>query len=840
MELLRLSNVIHLYRVRLRARLVQELLACAGIAVGVALLFAASVANTSLVGSVTQLQSGLVGNARLQLAARSPHGFDERLLAQVQALPGVQAAAPLLEEYATVIGPQGQRAVEVIGADPRFARLGGALLRHFTAGELARQRAVALPTPIARGIGTTFGQRVLLDIAGARAAVPVGAQLQADDIGPLVNDPVVLAPLTYAQEITSMQGRLTRIFVQPKAGHDGQVRAALQRIAGPGINVRSANFDIQLFKQAAAPTSQATELFAAFSALVGFLFAFSAMLLTVPQRRRLIVDLRLAGHDAPVVVQVLLFDAFVLGGFAIVLGLALGDQLSRHLFGGVPGYLAAAFPVGAQRVVTWQSFALSIGGGLLAAVVAVLAPVREIFSRRPPLGDSPPRRPGERTWVFSVGIACLAVTTAILVFAPAAALIGMLTLTAALLLSLRALLDVTIRLVGPLGRRFRSAVPFLAIVELRAPSTRLRSVAVAATGAVAVFASVSIQGAHGDLQRGLDGATRDLNAIANIWASPAGYPNLFATTPFRSTAERDLAALPGVRQVRVYRSGFLDYANRRVWVLAPPRSASQPIPPSQLLHGDLKVATRRLRAGGWAVVAEVLATERDLHIGDSFVLPAPRPMRFRVAAISTNIGWPSGALILNADDFARAWQSSEPTAFQLLLTPGASASRVRAAAARVLGATSGFTVETEQQRVARHRAASRQGLARLTQIAILVLIAAVLAMAAAMGGMIRQRRVRLAQLKVDGVSDVELWRAMVLESALLLGAGCTSGALFGLYGQVLLSRALSTVTGFPVVYAMAANVAIVSLVAVTVVAVAIVALPGYFASRVHPSVALQD
>ncbi len=841
MVLLKLSNLVHLHRVRLRARWVQELLAVVGIAIGVALLFAASVANTSLLGSVTQLQSGLVGDARLQLVARSPQGFSERLLPEVQGTPGVSAAAPLLETYATVAGPRGERPVVLVGADPRFARLGGSLLRRFTATELAKQRALALPAPIARQLGAGFGQRVTLDIAGVRHIAPVGAQLSSDDIGSLVNNPIALTPLDYAQELAGMEGRVTRIFVVSRPGSDAQVKAALQRVAGPGVNVRSGDFDVALFKQAAAPTSQSTALFSAFSALVGFLFAFSAMLLTVPQRRRLIVDLRLAGHDAPVVIQVLLFDALVLGVAAAGLGLAIGDQLSRHLFREVPGYLAAAFPVGAQRVVTWQSFALAIGGGLLAAMVAVLSPLRDIFSRRPPIGESSqPKRGREGIWLLGAGGLCLAATTGILVFAPAAALMGMLTLTAAMLLLLPLVLDGAAALVAPVQRRIKSVVPFLALTELRAQSTRARSLAVAATGAVAVFGSVAIQGAHGDLQRGLDHATRDLNAIADVWASPAGYPNLFATTPFRAGAVHELEAVPGVRAVRLYRSGFLDYEDRRIWVLAPPTAASAPIPHSQLLHGDYDEATRRIREGGWAVVAEVLAKQHGLRIGEVFTLPSPRPTQFRVAAISTNIGWPTGAVIVNAEDFARAWGSAEPSAYQLLLSPGASPTAARDGALRVLGRHSGFAVETESQRVARHRAASRQGLQRLTQIAFLVLAAAVLAMSAAMGGMIWQRRARLARLKVDGMTENELWRAMLLESAVLLGAGCLTGAAFGLYGQVLLSRALSAVTGFPVVYGVAGTVAITSVVIVTAVAVLVVALPGFLAARVRPAVGLQD
>jgi predicted lysophospholipase L1 biosynthesis ABC-type transport system permease subunit len=67
-------------------------------------------------------------------------------------------------------------------------------------------------------------------------------------------------------------------------------------------------------------------------------------------------------------------------------------------------------------------------------------------------------------------------------------------------------------------------------------------------------------------------------------------------------------------------------------------------------------------------------------------------------------------------------------------------------------------------------AGSRQGLARLTPIAMLILIGAVLAMAAAMGTMVWQRRPRLAKLKLEGFPRAELWRTILLESVLLLGA----------------------------------------------------------------------
>src|ERR1700689_2790406 len=163
---MKLSSILLLYRLRLRTRLVQELFAVAGIAVGVALLFASQVASTSLDGSVQQLTRGIVGNMRFQIAARSPEGFDEALLGKVQSLPGVQAAEPVLEARANVLRPRGQQSVNLIGTDPRFANTPGPVLHHFSAAPLARQQAFALPAPIAQSMGLLSLSPVSLQIGG--------------------------------------------------------------------------------------------------------------------------------------------------------------------------------------------------------------------------------------------------------------------------------------------------------------------------------------------------------------------------------------------------------------------------------------------------------------------------------------------------------------------------------------------------------------------------------------------------------------------------------------------------------------------------------------------------
>ncbi len=840
---MRPSTIFYLYRVRLRARLVQELLAVAGIAVGVALLFASQVANTSLAGSVTHLTDGLVGKARLQLEARDPQGFPERMLSTIQQLPGVSAAAPVLQRDVYVVGPTGRVSVNLVGLSPGFSSLQGRVLSHVSSAQFSRQQGLALPAPIARKIGAGPLQTLRLQSGDTSTKTLAAVILQAGDVGELIDSPVVIAPLGLAQDLTGMQGSVNRVLVEPRAGHDHEVKVALERIAAGKLNVLPANFEATVFRQAEGPTAQSTQMFSALSALVGFLFAFNAMLLTVPQRRNLIADLRLDGYTPLEIVEVMLFDVLVLGIVGVLGGLALGDLLSRSLLQAEPGYLALAFPVGTLHIVSWQSVIIAAAGGILAAVVGVMIPLREEIFGHHPLGpriSRTPKRTGQ-TMVLIAGVSCMALTTALVIHGMqtvGVAIIAFTSLMVALLLIMPTGFTGAVWLIERLQRPTRGVAPRIALIELMSSTTRSRSLAIAATGAVAVFGSVAIEGAQSNLSTGLHRAAVDLSRGTTLWISPAGGATTMATVPFENKYEKRLKHLSQVGHVGVYRGGFLDVGDRRVLVIAPPKSDTFVFPEDQVITGKRVEARSRLDAGGWVAISQDIARERGLRVGGSFVLASPRPTRLRVAAIITNLGWSPGAIVMNPDDYAKAWGSLDLSAYQIILKQGISTTQGISSVESVIGSTSSLTVQTAARHEQNDVAAQRQGLARLTQIAALVLIAAALAMAAAMGAMIWQRRPRLAGMKVDGFDQGELWRALLWETTLLMGAGCSIGAVFGLYGQLVLSHALVSVTGFPVVYSIAIPIAIVCLAIVSVVALAMVALPGYLAARVKP--ALQD
>ncbi|MGN6188019.1 MAG: ABC transporter permease, partial [Conexibacter sp.] len=573
---MKLSNVAGLYAMRLRAQLGQELLALIGIAVGVSLLFAALVANTSLTGSFERVSSGVIGDARLQLAARGGAFLPDEIAA-VRRIPGVAAAAGVLEARGEVRGPRGRRSIELIGVTPDFAQLNGSLTHGFSYAFFVNVRAIALPTPLADSLGLALGELATFDLGGRRVTARIAARLQSNEAGGLFTSPIAIAPLPYAQELSGHEGQVSRIFVRPLPGRDAAVAQALRRLVRGRADVVPARHDAALFRQASQPTNQSTTMFSVFSAMVGFLFALSAVLLTVPQRRRLVADLRVEGYGPGTILKVLGFEALALGIVASALGILLGDQFARHLFS-QPTFLQMAFPYGSGRIVTFSSVALAAAGGILASLIAVLGPMASSFADREDRAATVAHH-GVETGIVLAGATLLAAGVAIVVVTPrsaAVAILGLGCLTLAMLLLLPRLLGSVVAGLDALTRGARSIVAFLAITDLRDPATRLRSLAVAATGAVAVFGSVALQGAHADLQRGLDRTSADLAAIGDLWVVVPGSANLLATAPFPAPTLRPPRRV--ISRIASYRGSFLDIGARRVFVYGAPATAHRPIP----------------------------------------------------------------------------------------------------------------------------------------------------------------------------------------------------------------------------------------------------------------------
>ncbi|HWY18233.1 MAG TPA: FtsX-like permease family protein [Solirubrobacteraceae bacterium] len=837
--------LFHLYRRRLRSHLAQEMLAGSGIAVGVALVLGVLVANTSLTGSAGALIHQVIGSARLELTSRSSAGFEQRLASTVERLPGVRSSAAILRENVSVVGRKGRGAVQMLGVTSGANSLGSLDIKNFGASGFRFSEGLILPASVASAIGAEPGSRVTLLAAGIAHRVRVGAVLSGALFGALSSSPVAITLLPIAQRLVGLPGQVTQVLVQPHPGADRRVAGELRRIVGGRLDVTPADKELRLLDQAIKPNSQSTELFSAISVMVGFLLAVNAMLLTVPERRRLVADLRMQGYDRRQVLLLLSFQALALGVVASLIGVALGDVLSSAFFHRVPTYLEAAFPIGAEQIVHTTTLLAAFGCGVIATMLASLTPALDLRDGR--AVDAVFREPGGRGEIIGgratrvlvmAGVASIVVVTALVLIAPSTTIVGGVALALSTLLLIPAMFAGIAHALPWMGDHVRSSALVVAVSELRA--TSMRAVALAGIAGLAVYGGIAIGGARGDLIRGIDHATAQYFGTADIWVGTG--QDIFNVNRFepRRTAAA-IARAPGVASVRSYQGGLLDVRSRRLWIRARPPGDSAMVEASQLLHGNLERTTQLLRQGGWAAVSSAFAGERHLHVGDAFSLPTPSGTAiFRTAAIVTNSGWPPGTITLNTNDYSRYWQTADPSAFEVSLLPGVSNSAGKRSVQAALANRRGLSVLTSGERTVEAQASARQGLETLGEISTLLLIAAGLAIAAALSAAVWQRRSRLASLKVQGYDSGQLWRALLLESVITVGVGCTVGAAVGVYGHALAGRWLKLTTGFPAPFAVAPTQMALTLALITVVALTVIAIPGLAAARVPARVSFQD
>ena len=416
---------------------------------------------------------------------------------------------------------------------------------------------------------------------------------------------------------------MSEVLIEPAPGKAELVVGELDRLAAGRLDVRSADYELGLLSQALQPSRQSTSLFSAISVMIGFLLALTAMLLTVPERRRFIAELRMRGYEPRQIVLLLGFQALALGVVASLLGVGAGELLSHALFQRTPSFLSAAFPIGTEVAVHLGTVLIALGAGVLATALASLSPLLDLRSGRP--ADAVFRERDTGSEIVSqrtirrlalVGVVLIVLVVAIVLLAPGATIVGGVALALASLCLIPLVFVALARVLPRIGADVRSSALPVVLAELRATTTR--SVALAGIVGIAVYGAVAIGGARDDLLRGISQATTQYFSSAQIWVTSGR--DIFNTDSFVGAGPATAVAhVPGVASVRVYRGGLLDVGERRMWVRGRPAGDSTVIEPSQLRQGNLVSATRSIGQGGGVAVSSDYSSEHHLTLGSVMI-----------------------------------------------------------------------------------------------------------------------------------------------------------------------------------------------------------------------------
>ncbi len=314
----------------------QLALALLGIVIGVAVIVAVDLANSSARKAFLLSMDTLTGEATHQVIG-GPRGVNERIYRDLRVRHGIRSLAPVVDDTVFV----GEQSLQLLGVDLFAERE----VREFTSQAsvpvddngssaqslfeafLARPGAVTMSRQTADELGLESGDAFKVNANGRSHGASLLGTFDTSDGG---LDNVIVADIATAQSWLDQLGWLTRIDVKLSNGDDAAL-AALEAALPDGARVLTAAGRTQ----ATAAMSQAfmTNLTAMslLALLVGLFLIFNAVSFSVLQRRGLMASMRAMGVTRFQLLVMVLTEAAVLGAAAgaagVVLGLWLGEKL---------------------------------------------------------------------------------------------------------------------------------------------------------------------------------------------------------------------------------------------------------------------------------------------------------------------------------------------------------------------------------------------------------------------------------------------------------------------------------------------------------------------------------
>ncbi len=794
----------------LRARPLRTLLSVIGVALGVAVLFAALATNAGIDAGVGRTVDDVMGRADLRIGAFEERGLSAATIAAIRTTPGVGEAAPLIEQRTylqrdPVSAPGTADAyaapVAVIGIDPA---IDGADNPHapaihnlgLSAGiglTASRPTDALVPTALADGLGVSLGDTVTL--LGPNGPVPftVVGLLAGDGPDPSTAGRSIVVPLAGANAILGQLGASwVDVSLAAGATADG-VAADLARRLTYEPYVLSDRADLTSSLRASTAGFQAmTALIAAVTLFGGAFLIFNTLSMTLSERIREIGLLRAAGATRGQIHLLVLRQAAILGGSGSILGLVLGYGLSS---------LIARTITSLGNGVAIDGPTMPIGGTILAVAVGLLVTLAAALEpairagRISAIEALRPRVAGRRSvlsqarWlvavIVTVGVAGLALWplgVGPTGFGPESGsaevvrplLVYFLLLVVTLLTPL---------VLGPLGRLAGLPFAFFLPSEVRLSRGSLvrdRKRSALTVGALTIGLAMIVA---------LGGLANEARTATNGWLADV-IPGDIVATSIRPVAADEgvapqLAAVAGVERVSPIARFAVSFRGVRVDAAAVAGSDLGADGRLTFVAGDRRAALTALDEGGSTIVPEAVAAEFGLQVGDTldFAIGGGKARQERIVGIvARGLPGQSGeSILLGWADATSGFGVLGADAFAVRYAPGEAAQAGPAVAAVARG------LALEPTPLAGIEGAISDAFGRVfglfDALALLAVLIAGLGIVNTLTMNVYERVREIGILRAAGMTRRQVWRMVVVEAGILgvVGAflGCLAGVALG-------------------------------------------------------------
>lgn len=844
-----------LFRRFILRRLVEDRLRSAvtvlGVALGIAVVIAIQLTNTSSVRGFETALETVAGKTSLEVSAPGPD-FDELLLNRLGWLREYGSVSPVIEGDAVARASDGQReSLRVLGVDIlrdrsfrdynliRFADDARQPRPQEFLALLADPSSVILTEKFARRHGLEVGSTVEIT-AGDRAGNYVVRALLSDE-GPAraLDGNFALMDIAAAQLAFDRLGRLNRVDV--RLGDGVSIDEAEQRIAErlpEGLSVeRPARRGRQVEKMLEAFHFNLTAL-SYIALLVGLFLIYNTISISVISRREEIGTLRALGTTRRAVLGLFLTEAAALATVGCAIGIGLGRLLAEGAVRITSTTVNALYVASAAQTppLDWSHVVLAFAVGLPLALLAAAVPALEA-SRVTPTAAM---RGGDRLELryrlrakyvvvplvlFAIGwwLASLGPVRGLPLFgygSAVAIVFGAAFLIPVVLFAATRLLERPVARVFKIEGRLATANVAAAI-----PRISISVAALAVSLSMMVAIAVMIGSFRETVVYWVDQTLR-----ADLYIRPATRSNVRVDATLSPEVERTARDLPGVAAVDHFRNFDIPYDGGTITVGSSNFSAL--VERQKLLFKEPADGAAALRAASSpndVVVSESFVIKHDKRLGDDITLPTPAGDRtFHIAAVYYDYSSDRGVVIINRPDFTRYFGEQQPTNVAVYLEPGVDADRAREELLERLGDRYRVFVYTNATLRSEVLRIFDSTFAITYALEVIAIFVAIMGVASTLLTLVIERRRELAILRLVGADRRQVRKMVVIEAALLGGVSQSVGIGVGLLLSLLLIYVINVQSfGWTIQF----HVPVVFLLQSTVLILVATALSGIYPAR---------
>lgn len=372
--------------------MLQSVLFIVGVALGVAMVVAIDLANSSASRAFELSAQSIAGKATHQIVAASGE-LPSTLYRDLRNDLALETTAPIIEHL--VRSPQlGDRPLRLLGVDP-FAEppfrnyltnieVSGESQTPFDAltGFLAVPNTALISARTAERYGIQAGDTITVQPGGTSSQLQIVGVLVLDGLGASALDDLILTDIATAQEVAGHSGMISRIDLILLPDFDtNQIAALLPE--GAILTTPSARSDVlSQLTNAFELNLQALSLLAL---VVGVFLIYNTVSFSVIRRRAVFGILRSIGATRSQILRLVLGEALFLSVIGVVIGLGLGIIFGRFAVGIIAQTITDLY-----FTVNVQGVTLDVATLVKAAVIGLLASIAAAFIPALSATNTPP------------------------------------------------------------------------------------------------------------------------------------------------------------------------------------------------------------------------------------------------------------------------------------------------------------------------------------------------------------------------------------------------------------------------------------------------------------------